>query len=189
RKLSHRMIADRLFNEVDVVLAQRLQVPHRLRERPTSVRIDTESRLGTEVLPHAGDHLDVLRVTESDLEVEDREACFQAIVHLGTKALLRVTRKVVEVRWLSFLESGEESQERLSTCSATDVPQRHVDSRPGEVARAGAKLPEAVRERIAPHRVTIPGVTPDDERRHRPERGVDGSRVGPATRFAPSDQT
>src|SRR5262249_25819358 len=114
RKLSHRMIADRLFNEVDVVLAQRLQVPHRLRERPTSVRIDTESRLGTEVLPHAGDHLDVLRVTESDLEVEDREACFQAIVHLGAKALLRVTRKVVEVRWLSFLESAEESPERLS---------------------------------------------------------------------------
>jgi hypothetical protein len=167
------MLADRLLDKVDVVFAQRSQVSHRLRDRPTSVRIDTQSGFRTKVRAHGRDHLGVLRVVEPDLQVEHLEAGFEARFHLGAEALNRPTCEVVEVRCLTLLESTQKSPQRLSARSAADVPQSHVDPCPGEVARAGAELPEAVREDVATHGVAIPGVSPDDEGRHRPERGVD----------------
>src|SRR5262245_57031113 len=154
------MIADRLLDEVDVVLTERPQVSDRLWDRPASVRIDPESGLGPETLTHGRDHLDVLRVAQADLQLEDVETRREPLFHLGAEALSRATREVVEVRRLSLLKSAQKSPQWLSARSAADVPQRHVDSCPGEVSRAGAELPEAVRECVTTHRVAVPGVSP-----------------------------
>ena len=161
------MVAHGLLDEVDVVLAQRPEVPQRLRDRPAPVRVEPQPGTRAERLADGRDHLEVLRVVEADLEVEDLEARREAVGDLSLEALPRAAREVVEVRGLLLLEPAEEPPERLSARSAADVPQRHVDPGPGEVARAGAELPEAVREDVAAHRLAVPRIASDDERRHR----------------------
>ena len=114
------MIAHGLLDEVDVVLAQRSEIPQRLRQRPAAVRIEPQARTGAERLAHGRDQLEVLRVAEPDLEVEDLEAGSEAVLDLWLEALRRAAREVVEVRRLLLLKPAEEPPERLAAGAAAE---------------------------------------------------------------------
>ena len=161
------MIPHRLLDEVDVELVERPQVSDSLGRRPAAVRIQAQARRGAERLADAGNRVEIVEVAEADLEVEDVEARRQPVGDLCLEALTRVARQVVEVRCFGLLQPAEHSPDGLSAGAAADVPQRRVDPRPGEVARPGSELPQPVRERVVTHRIAVPWIATDDERRER----------------------
>src|SRR5262249_33579188 len=153
-----RMIAHGLLNEVDVVLLERSEQANGLRECPAAVGVKAETRPSSKRLAHGSDQLEIFRVVEADLEVEDVESVREPVGDLLLEAVGRAAREVVEVRRRGYLLAAEDPPERLTGCASTDVPERHVDAGPGEVAGAGAELPEPVREGVAAHCVAVPRV-------------------------------
>src|SRR5262245_38636615 len=161
------MIANGLLDEIEVEFGERVKVAGRLWERPAAVRVEPEPGRCTERFPHGRDQFDVLVVVETDLEIADLEARGEAVGGLLREALARAAREVIEVRRVRPLQPTEQAPERFAAGAPADVPERHVDAGPGEVARAGAELPEAVGERVAAHRLPVPWIAPEHERRHR----------------------
>ena len=119
------------------------------------------------------------RVVQPDLEVEDVVAGREPRRDLRAQLVVLAAREVEEVRHVAAHRAAEQAPERLADGLAADVRERHVDAGPGEVARAGAELPEAEVERVGAHRVAVPGVAPDRERRHGLHRGLDEAASEP----------
>src|SRR5437879_8209565 len=132
------MVAHGLLDEVDVVLFERSEHANGVGERPAAVRIEPEARPSSERLAHRRDLHEILRVVESDLEVEDLESVREPVGDLRGEALVRAAREVVEIRRRRLLPAAEEPPEWLAGCASADVPQGHVDAGPSEGAGAGA---------------------------------------------------
>ena len=159
-----------------------------LRQRPAGVGIDAQARTGAERVAQRCDHALVLAIVDRHLEIEDVVARREPCLHLRAQIVVLPAREVEEVRHVVAQRAAEQAPERLADGLAADVRERHVDAGPGEVPRAGAELPEAEVERVGAHRVAVPGVAPDRERRHGRHRGLDRGGVGAARRLAPPDQ-
>ena len=148
----------------------------------------SRSRGRTERRPHRGDHGEVGRLLEPDLEVERVEAAREAVRALRREVVGVAAGEVVEVRHLAPHETAEQPVERDAGAARAEVPQRHVDAGPGEVARADPELPEAVAEEVRAHGLAVPGIAADDERPHRVDRGLHRGDVGAAARLAVADE-
>jgi hypothetical protein len=187
-ELAERRLAHGLLDEVDVVLGESLEHAQRLRHRP--VGVDVESQLGAraERVAQRSDHAQVVSLVEPDLEVEDLVARRQSRSRLFPEVVVAAAREVEEVRHVVAHGAAEQAPERLTGGLAADVGERHVDARPGEVARPGAELPQPEAERVGAHRVGVPGIAPDDEGRHGLHGGLDRGGIRAAGGLAPADQ-
>src|SRR5919198_1996167 len=117
------MVSDWLLDEVDVVFRQSPEVSHGLRDAPGAVRVDPQAWAFAERLTNDRHQLEILRVLDADLEVEDVETCPQAVLHLHRDALARSTGQVVEVRGLMLLEPPEQAPDRLAAGVAAEIPE------------------------------------------------------------------